>query len=1023
MKQHIKKYFFLLVVFFIIPNIFLAQNDTLYFKHYNVDNGLSHRNVSSIIQDSLGFMWYGTQEGLNKFDGYKFIPFKHDPKNPNSLAHDDISCLAVEKSGIIWIGTKMKGLNRYNPYTGVFEIFQQGNSATNSISDNNITTLSVDTFHHVLWVGTKNGLNAFDPITKKVVTYKFNPGLNTISSNYINCIKVDKKGKIWIGTDGGGLNYLDYKKLKFTAYKNDKLNPKSISSNFIRDVFIDRDFNVWVATSVGLNCFIDSANGFKVFTHDEKNHNSISSNDVTSVYQDKYGKIWVGTAREGLCVYYPKLAKFFLYSHEKDIPNSLNTNKINSISQGRSGMFWAATIDGGLNAFNPKSLKFNLLTPISDDKDVYSEITFVYPLKDNSLLVGTKTQGVFIFDKNTKHIPIDNACCVTKDKLGKTIISSGNKIGELNISSGKLKNIDFKNYLLKQSANDEDADISVLYLGTSGTLWIATKNGIIYAYNETAKTTKYYSCNNPVTCMFEDKQGTVWIGTNGGGLGKLNLKTEKISFYKTDDNNPYPIGGNFISCLLEDSKGTLWIATRWGGLNALLKGSSAFKCYTVHDGLPGNSLNAMLPDNNANIWIGTDNGICRLTFDKDKLLQCRVFDLVDGLPTTEFYDAASCTEKNGRMVFSCRKGLVSFHPDSLKNNPYKPPVIISEFQLFNKTIQPGDSTGILKTSISVTKELFLTYDQNSISFEYTAISFINAGKNKYAYILEGFDKDWNYRNAQNRTASYTNLDPGEYIFKVKASNNDGVWNEKGTSLKIYIAAPFWQKWWFFLLCTVFVSGIFYLVYYIRLRTIIKMQEVRNKISQDLHDNIGSTLSSISIYSEVAKKLVGEKVPESVSVLQGLGESATTAMDNMSDIVWALNTKNDSFTSILERLQIFSGQLFEIKNINGHYKVCDGVDELKLPTQYIKNIYLILKEAVNNVAKYSRAKNCYITITKNEKQLSIEVKDDGIGMAENSKSLGGNGIINMKQRAKELGGSLLVLSKENEGTSISFWFEF
>lgn len=1031
---------FLLLSFFQLN----AQNDTLFFRHFNVDHGLSNRNVSSIIQDSLGFMWYGTREGLNEFDGYRFIPFKHDPTNKNSLVSDDVTCLAVEKSGVFWIGTEMKGMNCYNPYTNKFELFQHDPKNKNSISDDNVNCLNVDTIHDCLWIGTNKGLNAYDFATKEFSVYKNNPTLSgSISSDKISSVSIDKNGIIWIGT-ASGLNSFDIKTKKFISYLNDPDNKKSLSNNHIHCVFSDKQNKIWVATSDGLDVMEERNGQFQIFHHDEKNKYSISSNNITSVFQDKYGKIWIGTEHDGLDVYYPTTGRFFVYSHEKEVPNSLSSNEINTISQGRSGMFWAATRDGGLNAFNPKTLNFNLSNPLleDDNENVYGKINCFLIDGNKNMIIGTEGNGLYVYDqangslKNfretksvTDGIICDSVQCIYQDSEGRIFLGTENGLEELNPLIGKFQKIDFLKYQGKEKQIGS-LKISSIYRDHSGVLWIGTNDDGLFSFDETKKITTHFeyvdnkpgelSCND-ITCILEGENNVLWIGTFGGGLNRFDERTKSFAIFNNEDGTKHRIGGNYINKMCLDRNGTIWVTTSGGGLNALRKGASDFTCYTVHDGLPDNSMNSIMVDDSLNLWIGTDLGICRLTFHNAKLFQSRMFDLIDGLPTTEFYESASCRKTNGGMVFSCKYGFVNFFPDSLHNNQYKPPVVITAFLLTNKPILPGDSTGILKTSISVTPELDLKYAQNSFSFEFTAISFINAGKNKYAYMLEGFDMDWNYRSAQNRIATYTNIPPGTYVFHVKASNNDGIWNDVGTSLVIVIAAPFWKTWWFYSFCGLFVILVCYSIYFFRMKQILHMQEVRNKISKDLHDEIGSSLSSISIYSEVAKKITRKDSPEAESVLNNIGESARTSMENMSDIVWAVNPKNDRFKDILDRFNVFANQLMGAKNIVLHLITKENVDDLKLPMQHRKNIYLLLKEATNNVAKYSHAKNFYVTVEKNHSRMSIQIKDDGVGFESNPESLGGNGLINMKQRVDDLKGEFQIQSGKGKGTTLTIKF--
>ncbi|MGZ3866663.1 MAG: ligand-binding sensor domain-containing protein [Bacteroidia bacterium] len=1015
----------------------LGQNDTLFFRHFTADHGLSQHNISSIIQDSLGFMWYGTHDGFNKFDGYKFIAYKHDPKNKNSLVSDDISCLAVEKSGMIWIGTRMKGINKYNPYTGIFTVFQNERNNPNTISSNVISSLFVDTIHQLLWIGTDKGLSALEFKTEKIVSFRHELGQkNGLSDNKITSVKMDKRGILWIGTENGGLNSFDYSGKIFTQYKYKEGDAKTISSNNIRDVFADRKNTVWVATANGLNSINTLTGELRTFKHDESNPNSISSNDLTSVYQDKYGKIWVGTANEGLCVYYPQTEKFYLYSHEKEVPNSLSSNKINTVSQGRSGMFWAGTSDGGLNAFNPKSLKFNLLNPISKNENVYEDITCIYIDEENNLLLGTKEKGLYLYNTESKVVlncrpekgnktSVSGKAinCFYKDPEGNLLVGSDNGLDDFYCTSGKFSKMHF-------SEEHPYAKISCVIKDSDNLYWIGTKNEGAFTYDRSTNAVVHFDLpdgsnaltENSIKCIKQDTKGNIWIGTDGAGLIKYEKATGRKIIYRSDDTTQHNIGGNFINSIYEDSRGTIWISTWGGGLNAYRADKNNFSCFTISEGLPSNSLNAILEDKNKNLWVGTASGICRLTFTENKLTQCRIFDLVDGLPTVEFYESSACKNSMGRMFFTCKKGLIAFHPDSLKNNPYKPPVIITDFQLFNKSVLPNDSTGILQTSISVTKEITLNYNQNSFSFEFTAISFINPLKNKYAYKLDGFDKEWNYHNALNRSAAYTNLSPGTYTFTVKASNNDGIWNEKGTSVVIHIKAPFWQTWWFIGLIVLGAALIIYFIYNIKVQRIKAVEKMRSHIARDLHDDMGSTLSSISIYNEVVLKLTEEKVPEAVQILESMGESSRTAMENMNDIVWAINPKNEKLTNIIERIKIYSNQIMGAREIKFSMNITDSVGEIKLSMDQRKNLYLVLKEAINNAAKYSMAKDCVISIIKKDKFVEVEIKDNGVGLDDTHQSLGGNGMINMRKRVSELGGELMVFSEKQKGTLISFKFE-
>ncbi len=1007
---------FILQFFFL--SVSLANNDTLYFRHFSVEQGLSNNDVTSIIQDSLGFMWYGTRAGLNKFDGYNFIVYRHDPKNKNTLASDDISCMSVEKSGIVWIGTKMKGVNRMNPYTGVFTSIQHKANDLNSLSEDHVTCILADNTSGIIWVGTfSQGLDIFRISEEKfqhLRNVKNNP--NSLSNNSIRCVTKDNSGMLWIGTDGGGMNVYDLRKNKFTIYRHDEKNKNSICSDFIRDIYIDTvRRSVWIATSNGLSMLNQVTGEIKTYKHMEHDEYSLCSNDLTSVYQDKAGKIWVGTKNNGLNVYYPSSGKFFLYSYETGEQNALNSNNINTISQGRSGMFWAATKDGGLNAFNPKSLKFRFFNPVIQGKPVNEKITSVSESADGTLRFGTGGDGFFSYNSMGEF-----SYGFSKSLAGKTItafFTSGDYESIVCTEKGLYR---YNNNSEKMSAVIITEPITCVLKGSDGLLWFGTEQKGLVSYDMTSKKMMTYpgkQINSRVTCVMQDRTGMIWAGTFGDGVIKLNPLTGTYVTYRNDSRDIHSLGSNFINNIGEDKKGVIWISTESGGLNAFDAEKNHFKCYSIQNGLPANSIGKFLCDENNNLWIGTDYGICRLTFDSSSVLrQCRIFDFTDGLPTMEFYNGVSVKRKDGEMIFTCGKGWVSFYPDSLNNNPYKPPVILTDFQIFNKSVLPGDSTGILNSSISVTKEIHLGYWQNVFSFEFTAISFINALKNVYAYKMEGFNNNWIYTDATKRIATYTNLAPGVYIFTVKASNNDGTWNDKGTSVKVIISPPFYKTELFIIASSLVVLLILYGIYRYRLSGIQELQEVRNKIASDLHDDIGSGLSSIAVFSELVRQRTGNSSEEINPFLEKIDTASRSMSEAIHDIVWTINPRSDRFDDVLMRMKNFATQLLSAKNIKLNFVFGDDVISKKLSLEQRKSIYLVFKEAINNIAKYADPVQVDVTIMLRHKKLKMSISDNGKGF-NLLQDQDGNGLINMRRRAEEIGGTFRIDSVVGKGTII------
>ena len=448
-----------------------------------------------------------------------------------------------------------------------------------------------------------------------------------------------------------------------------------------------------------------------------------------------------------------------------------------------------------------------------------------------------------------------------------------------------------------------------------------------------------------------------------GGLITFNPDKETFKIYPHRANDSSTVSNDIAQNFLESKSGIIWFCTLGGGVNAFDPVTEKFRAFTTKDGLCSNDVVSITADDNGNYWLGTQNGLSCFTppnnpFNPKDSFHFRNYDKGDGLPDNKMSMFAGYKDADGKMFFGCQDaGLISLYPDELKDNAYIPPVYITDFKLFNKSVQPKDADSILRSPIELTKEITLSYDQNAISFEFAALNFFHPERNQYAYMLEGYDKDWIYTDASKRFANYTNLDPGEYIFKVKGSNNDGVWNPVVASIKLIITPPYWQTWWFRTLLFLAVAAAVYGLYRFRLQHILKLQNIRNKIAADLHDDIGSTLNSISVYSEVAKKDPARQ-PHALNMI---GESSRKVIDAMSDIVWTINPDNDSFEKIILRMRSLCYNLLRAKKIDFTFRADENLNGLKLSLEERRNFYLIFKEALNNLVKYSAASRVSVSL--------------------------------------------------------------
>lgn len=567
---------------------------------------------------------------------------------------------------------------------------------------------------------------------------------------------------------------------------------------------------------------------------------------------------------------------------------------------------------------------------------------------------------------------------------------------------------------------------------SKGKYWVTAWGGGLDAFDPVTgkfRSFKIYDgpnsiSTNSVAGLFEDSQGILYMGSNGG-LITFNPDKETFKIYRHDRNDSSTIScdlvhGSFIetkSVSHPERQGIIWVATT-GGINAFDLSTKKFQAFTTKDGLIDNGVIRIVKDNNGNFWLGTHKGISCFRppenpFDSKSNFHFRNYNMSDGLPSNEMSYFAAYKDRDGKIFFgTTTAGMFCFYPDDLKNNYYIPPVYITDFKLFNGSVGVNDATHILSSTIETTKEIIVKYSQDVISFSFAALNFVHPEKNKYAYMLEGFDKDWIYTDATKRFANYTNLDAKKYVFKVKGSNNDGIWNEKPTTIKLIITPPFWETWWFRIAVIVAVAGVVYGIYRYRLREVIHLQMIRNNIASDLHDDIGSTLNSISVLSEVAKQQAGKPLP----ALDEVGESSRKIVEAMSDIVWTINPENDSFEKIIVRMRSFAYQVMKGKKIEFKFQVEGDFSKLTLPMQMRKNFYLIFKEATTNIAKYSQATQVNFSVVKNDASIFLIIRDNGIGFDIN-KVESGNGIKNMQRRAKEINAGLIIEPEEGSGTHI------
>ncbi|WAC13604.1 hybrid sensor histidine kinase/response regulator [Dyadobacter pollutisoli] len=829
------------VIFLLFSINFLqAQEKNRPFRHLTTNQGLSQNNVTSIAADRRGFMWFGTQDGLNMYDGYRFMVYHNEPGNAGSLGHSYVHVVFADRNGGLWVGTDDGGISCYNYQTNQFENFRHDPKKMTSIGSNNVLSIAQDLKGN-LWIGTDGGgLNYYDTTKKTFRRYVHDPkNTGSLASNSITCVLVDKSGTVWAGSKEKGLDMLDTDSDRFIHYVHDPADPASISNNQLNSIYEDSKNNLWIATEGGgLNLMDRNIGKFIAYRHSSADPQSISHNDVLSITEDKSKRLWIGTRNGGINIL-EKNGGFTKYVANKANPEGINNGSIYSLFCDKMGAMWVGTYSGGVNVMDREPLKFNRYRSNPSEPQGINNDNILSITEDHEgkLWLGTDGGGINVRDRSTnrfKHylhqpgksqsIASNYIISLHEDSNQKMWI--GNYKGGISVYNRPGDS--FSNLNKEGKIKDAiPANIHALIDDLKGSLWIGTSDGLLRYDKAKGSYVRYIHdsekkgsiSSNLILSMHVDRAGVLWIGTEGGGLNFFTEKDNTFTSFLNNLNDPKTISNNLVNCIYDDSKGNLWIGTN-GGLNLFDRVRRQFVSYRQKDGLPNDVIQGMMEDGHGTLWISTNNGLSAFN---PATRVFKNFDNSDGLQGTSFNRMSFYKNEAGTMYFGGQNGLNVFHPDSIRYNRSIPPVFITDFQIFNRSVSPQDKDSPIRSHIIEAKDITVSYKDLMLSFEFTALNYTLTRKNKYAYKLEGFDEDWIYPGTIRR-ATYTNLDPGDYVFRVKASNNDGIWNEAGTSVRLHIIPPFWKTWWFRIIGLLLSLLIIVLLYRARIK-VIKRQQI------------------------------------------------------------------------------------------------------------------------------------------------------------------------------------------------------
>lgn len=899
------KYFITFLLVFSFTSSTYSNNQYIKFRHLTVENGLSQSGVLCILQDKQGFMWIGTRDGLNRYDGYNFVVYNYTNNNSHSIGNSIIQCLLEDSKGRLWVGTYGGGLNLYDRDNDRFIRYQNNPNNKNSISDNFVMSIYEDSTG-IIWVGTSGGgLNKFDPVSEKFTAYLINDNLPINSAqNRIQTITEDNKGQLWIGTWGYGLGIFDRNSEKFIPIEHQKKSTIIPGADKIWKIFEDQARNLWIGTDGG-GVFVKNHNSNNFIHHQRISDNitSIKSKIIVDIIQDKAGQIWLGTDGAGLFKFNLDNNSFVNYSPSSFDPNSLSNNVVRSIYENKSGLLWVGTL-GGISIINPAQLVFqHYKNNYSNASSLsHNNVSSVYIDKQNILWVGTDGGGLNKIDPKTgafSHYMKNNNRGSISDNVVLDIFEDKSGILWLGTYTGGLNRFDprteiFSNFVHDQSVKNSISSnfVRKIWEDKKGVLWIGTMNGGLNKFDKVNNKFRSFtprgsnSISSPnVLTIKSDSNGILWLGTYGGGLNKFDPKEESFIHFLHNPNNPNSISGNNVFSILIDNN-IIWIGTN-NGLDKYDTKKNVFKHYYKSDGLPNNVIHGILKEDNGDLWLSTNNGLSNFNPITENFNN---FDVNSGLQGNEFSLGAYHKDKNGKMYFGGINGLNTFHPNHIIENTYIPPIVVTDFKKFNESVRVSDDNSTeLNKSIFVSDNISLSYKNQNYSFEFASLDFTSPLKNLYAYKLVGLDEEWNFVKNR-RFVTYTNLEPGNYTFKVKGSNHVGVWNEEGTSIDIYIAPPFYKTFWFNTLLAILIIGAIYSFY--KYRT--KLLRIRAKdLQQKIEEKTSSLIQEINQRKRIEDALRDSK------------EKYRYLVENINDVIFSI-IKNGIVTYISPAIETVLG---------------------------------------------------------------------------------------------------------------------